>query len=153
MSNLSIDSENDSLSGEVDIIGLSSTDSLDSNDWTEDMVEQVARTLDYLLDVFDIPTLRRLVAAISYVRKDVGLLRQNLQMGLTTWPNCSFLEELNGSSAPTQLPQVLDLTAGEDAAFVRTTGQASTSGQKETSEERSGRSRSTAPLGEPVQTR
>ena len=81
MSNLSTDSENDSLLGEVDITGLSSTDSLDSNDRTEDVVEQAARTPDYLLDVFDIPTPRRLVAATSHVRKDVGLLRHNLQMG------------------------------------------------------------------------
>ena len=65
MNDPSTDSENDILFGEVDITGSSSTDSSDSTDRTEDGVEQVARASDYLSDVSDTPTPRRLVVSTS----------------------------------------------------------------------------------------
>ncbi|GMN59407.1 hypothetical protein TIFTF001_028495 [Ficus carica] len=110
MSDLSSDSVNVNLSWEFDIIGSSSTDS-DSTDRTEDEVEQAPRTLDYLSDVSDIPTLRRLVMPTSIAREGIGRLMQILQVGPVTRPDRSFLEELNGASTPVQ-PPLVDLTVG-----------------------------------------
>ncbi|GMN66718.1 hypothetical protein TIFTF001_035777 [Ficus carica] len=50
MSDLSSDSENDNLSGEVDITGSSSTDSLDSTDRTEDEVGPVTQSYRSFLE-------------------------------------------------------------------------------------------------------
>ncbi|GMN56198.1 hypothetical protein TIFTF001_025317 [Ficus carica] len=63
-----------------------------------------------------------------------------------------FLEKLNGAASAQPTP-VVDLSAGKDAASDRTVGQASTSGQEETSRVGSESSKSTASLGELVQSR
>ncbi|GMN53243.1 hypothetical protein TIFTF001_022391 [Ficus carica] len=69
MSDQYTDSENDNLSGEVDITSTSSTDSSDTTDQTGDKVEQGTRTPDYLLDIFDIPTSSSLVVPTSQARE------------------------------------------------------------------------------------
>lgn len=75
-----------------------------------------------------------------------------MQVGPTTRPEPSFVEELNGA-ALTQLPLVVDLTEGEGTASTRMARQASLSTQEDNSHEGSESSESTIPLGEPIQSR
>ncbi|GMN61638.1 hypothetical protein TIFTF001_030720 [Ficus carica] len=79
MSDLLGDSENDNLSRDVDIRSSSgSTVSSDSSDRTVASAELATTTLDYLSDVFDIFTPRRLVAPTRHVLEGARRLRQIL---------------------------------------------------------------------------
>ncbi|GMN38576.1 hypothetical protein TIFTF001_007813 [Ficus carica] len=151
MSNLSDNSKNDNISGDVNITGSSgSTDSSDSSDRTVASAEQVARTLHYLSDVSDIPTPRRLVAPTGYAREGIQRLRQIMQMRPTTRPDRFFMEELNGVQAIMQISRVVDLTEEEDAVAARMARYLSTSGREETPDEESESSGSVTPPGEPI---
>lgn len=149
MSDISANSENDNLSGEVGITGSSESMSFVS-DRTTTFAEQTAWTSDNLLDVSDIPTPSRLTAMTSHAREGTHRLRQILQMEPTTRPDRAFLENLNDVSAPGQPSQVVDLTTDKVAASDRTSGQVSSSGLEEIFAEGSESSGSTTPPGEPV---
>ena len=121
MSDLSGDFKNDNLSGDVDITSSSgSTDSSGSSDRTVSSSEQLARTLDYLSNVYDFANPKRLVAPTGHAWKGVPRLRKILKMGPTTRPNCSFMDDLNGVQALVQPSPVMDLIEDEDAVTART---------------------------------
>lgn len=140
------DSENDNLSGDIDITGSSSTNTSLSLDMSGE-VKQEARTPDYISDISNIPSPIRLAVPTSPVREGAGRLEQILRMGSGTQPNQAFIEELNGD-AQAQSTLVVDLTAGEDKVSKQTASQASTS-----TREGSESSKSTTLAGEPIQSR
>ncbi|GMN70445.1 hypothetical protein TIFTF001_039510 [Ficus carica] len=147
MSDLFRDSENDYL---VDIRGFSeSTDSSDSSDCTVDSAEQAGRTPDNLSSIYP----RGGPALTRHAGEGAHQLRQILQLGPTTLPDRSFMDELNGVWASEQPrmqidPQIVDLTEEEDAVEARSAGQPSTSGREEGSDKESESSKSAIPQSE-----
>ncbi|GMN48310.1 hypothetical protein TIFTF001_017481 [Ficus carica] len=113
------DSENDNLSGDVDITGSSSSIVSSSSDTTGEVAEQGTRTPDNLSGISDIPSPDRPATPTSQVREGAALLEEILQMGPATRPDQEFLKELNGAAQAQPAP-VVDLTAGDDAASERT---------------------------------
>lgn len=132
--------ENYNLSEQVDVIGSSkSTDFSDSIDSTTDSVEQVGRTLDNFSGILDIPTPRGGPMPTRYKRESAQRLRQILNLGPTTLPDRSFMDELSGVRASKQPwirtdPWVVDLTGEEDTVATRITGQPNSSGREEGSD-------------------
>ena len=119
-------SENDNLSGDVDVTGSSSSIVSSSSDTTGEAAEQGARTPDNLSGISDIPSPDRSVSPTAQAREGVAQLEQILQVGLATRPDQEFIEELNGV-AQVQPALVVNLMAGRDAASERTASQASIS--------------------------
>ncbi|GMN60124.1 hypothetical protein TIFTF001_029208 [Ficus carica] len=140
MSDLFSDSENDNLFVEVDIIGSSkSTGSYEST-----------TTLDNLSRISDIPTPRGGSASSGYSREGIQWLRQILELGLTTFPDHSFMNELSNVRVPEQPRtrtgfQVVNLIGEEDAAVMRIARQPSTFGRGEDSDKESESSGSATP--------
>ena len=127
MSDHLLDSENDKLSGELNITGSSCSIVSSSLDATEEAVEQGARTPDYISDISDIPSLDILTLPTSQAREGAGRLEQILQIGPATRPDPAFIEEMNRVTQVQSAPMV-DLIEGEDATSEKIASQASTFG-------------------------
>ncbi|GMN67229.1 hypothetical protein TIFTF001_036294 [Ficus carica] len=68
-----------------------------SGDFENDNLSTEARwTLDNLSGISDIPTLRGGLVPTGYMQKGAQRLRQILELGLTTLPDRSFMDECSG---------------------------------------------------------
>lgn len=83
---------------------------------------QPERTLDYLPNVSDIPTLRRLATLTGHAQESVQQLRKILQIGLTTRLDHCFMGQLNGVQALVQPSRAVDLIKEEDLIATRMAG-------------------------------
>ncbi|GMN59471.1 hypothetical protein TIFTF001_028552 [Ficus carica] len=123
------DSENDALSGSADITGSSSSGTSTSTSSSETA-----------------STTSGLVTLTSRRREGAARLEEILQVGPSTRPDSRFIIELSRVSAAPPPPAVIVVEEGASSEMM--TSQASTSGR-----EGSESSESTAPVGEPVDSR
>ena len=140
------DSENDNLSGSVDVTGSSGSTSSTSSSSIE-VAASKDRTPDHLSGISDIPSPSDPVTPTSRGKEGAAQLEEILQVGPSSRSDRQFIKELNGA-AQVQLAPVVDLTVEGGDASERMASQASMSGRED-----SQGSESFAPTGEPIHAR
>ena len=114
MSDLS-DSENDNLSGSLDVTGSSGSTSSTSSSSTGEVTAPRDRTPDHLSGISDVPSPSDPVMPTSRGREGTAGLEEILQVGPSTHPDRQFIKELN-RVAQVQLAPIVDLTTKEGDA-------------------------------------
>ncbi|GMN65021.1 hypothetical protein TIFTF001_034094 [Ficus carica] len=139
MSDIS-DSENDGLSGDVEITLSTSTSTGSESESTRDVTGQRSQTPEDLSGMSDLPSLEDILA--GQVREGIARLAEILQVGPSTLPDRRFISEIRGD-IPTPPVREVNQTADATTTAERITGQAGTSGR-----EGSAQSWNTDPAGE-----